>query len=279
MSRAPVTEDEVCSAADRLVRTGRKPTVDAVRAELGHRGSMTTLTRHLQAWWERLSGRIEAFDARPDVPAEIANNLTALWDAALSAARHALRHETDAAQHAAAAAVAAAEARASAAEHAAEIASANLATANVTIADLEARLERMQNAHDALGRRLAALQGEASALRDERSRLLSDLAAMGKAVQDASSATAAAIADLRNVQVSMEDRARLQLDAQRTQSAALASDLRKEITQLQDSLRDRDDRLIESARTIAALRALCARTATPERPAQRRGPTPRRRKR
>lgn len=256
MSREPVTEEDVCEAADRLLRARKKPTVDAVRVELGDRGSMTTITRHLQTWWEHLSDRLDAMHARPEVPAAIADGLARLWDTAVDEARHALRHENDVTQRAAAEAIAAADARTAAAEQAVEVAQSNLAAASHAATALQARLDALQREYAALAARLASAQGEASVLREERERLLAEVVTHRNAAQVAAEATAKAIADLRDVQSTVETKARIALDAERSAAAAKVRGLTKDIQALQEALATRDSRLLEAAKQIARLSAL-----------------------
>ena len=51
MNKTSVTLEEVASAAEELVRQGKKPTVTAIRERLG-RGSRTTIAKHLNTWSE-----------------------------------------------------------------------------------------------------------------------------------------------------------------------------------------------------------------------------------
>ncbi len=259
MARDPITAELVSHAADELLHSGQRPTVDAVRSALGNRGSMTTITRHLQAWWESLGDRldaVEALDRRPDVPDEIAATLTQVWSAALRHARSALEHETKGVQDAAHAAVVAADARTAAAEEAAGVARANLTTATSTAEEIQARLDALQREHSALTSRLAAAHGEAAALRDERTRLVEALAMQTKAAQQAAAETTKAIVDLREVQSAVETKAKLQLDAERTQAALKHRALTNEIEGLQATIAARDSQLLDAAKRIARLQAL-----------------------
>lgn len=51
MAKQGVTQTEVHAAADRVAARGVKPTVAAVRAELGNRGSNSTILHYLRDWW------------------------------------------------------------------------------------------------------------------------------------------------------------------------------------------------------------------------------------
>lgn len=52
MPRLGITQKEVHAAADRISGRGERPSVAAVRAELGDRGSNSTILRHIQEWWD-----------------------------------------------------------------------------------------------------------------------------------------------------------------------------------------------------------------------------------
>jgi len=56
-----------CAAADSLLRAGERPTIEKVRAKIG-RGSPNTINPLLDAWWQRLAGRL---DAGPAAAAEV----------------------------------------------------------------------------------------------------------------------------------------------------------------------------------------------------------------
>ena len=48
MARGGIYKAEVQRARERLLAQGRNPSIDAVRAELGHTGSKTTIHRYLK---------------------------------------------------------------------------------------------------------------------------------------------------------------------------------------------------------------------------------------
>lgn len=52
MARPGVPQKEIYAAADRISARGERPSVVAVRVELGERGSHSTILRHLQEWWD-----------------------------------------------------------------------------------------------------------------------------------------------------------------------------------------------------------------------------------
>lgn len=97
-----ITETNVFEAADALVASGERPTVERIRAHLGT-GSPNTVTRHLEAWWGGLGTRLQAQRASanlPQAPAEVASLASQWWDLAYAMAVAAARAELDA-EHAA----------------------------------------------------------------------------------------------------------------------------------------------------------------------------------
>ncbi len=54
-----ITQDQVDTAADALVTSGERPTVERIRAFLGT-GSPNTVTRMLEGWWQSLGRRLTA---------------------------------------------------------------------------------------------------------------------------------------------------------------------------------------------------------------------------
>lgn len=101
-----ITELDVHQAADELLGTGDRPTVEKVRARLGT-GSPNTVTRWLDTWWKALGARLHdqaAITALPGVPEQVASLAQRCWREALAASadyansqvateRRALEHE------------------------------------------------------------------------------------------------------------------------------------------------------------------------------------------
>lgn len=88
MSRG-ITESDVHTAADEIVRAGERPTVERIRAHLGT-GSPNTVVRWLETWWRGLGGRLDAHKRRvatPDVPDTVASLAGEWWELALKHAR------------------------------------------------------------------------------------------------------------------------------------------------------------------------------------------------
>lgn len=49
-----LTKNEIFEAANKVARTGKIPSILAVRKELGDRGSESTLQKHLKEWKQNL---------------------------------------------------------------------------------------------------------------------------------------------------------------------------------------------------------------------------------
>ncbi|WP_341679379.1 DNA-binding protein [Niveibacterium sp. SC-1] len=88
-SRGGVDQEAVTQAADALLRTGQRPTVDKVRAQIG-RGSPNTITPLLDVWFKSLGDRLEQ-PARSDEAAAIPDPIGVVasdfWKLALNQAR------------------------------------------------------------------------------------------------------------------------------------------------------------------------------------------------
>lgn len=84
-----ITESDVHTAADELVASGERPTVERIRGHLGT-GSPNTVTRWLETWWRNLGTRLQP--ERPDLkdaPAVLAELAAQWWALALQHARDA----------------------------------------------------------------------------------------------------------------------------------------------------------------------------------------------
>ncbi|MFT3762282.1 MAG: DNA-binding protein [Pseudoxanthomonas sp.] len=64
-----IIEFDVHTAADEIVGTGERPTVERIRAHLGT-GSPNTVTRWLDSWWRLLGTRLTAQQVRAAFLAE-----------------------------------------------------------------------------------------------------------------------------------------------------------------------------------------------------------------
>ena len=78
-----ISQSDVSHAADSLLRTGNRPTVEKIRTKLG-RGSPNTINPMLDAWWKTLAARLDSGPAALHrLPESIAHIAEALWMQAL----------------------------------------------------------------------------------------------------------------------------------------------------------------------------------------------------
>lgn len=88
-----ITESDVHTAADELVASGERPTVERIRGHLGT-GSPNTVTRWLETWWKNLGTRLQP--ERPDLkdaPAVLAELAGQWWALASKHARESVLEE------------------------------------------------------------------------------------------------------------------------------------------------------------------------------------------
>lgn len=166
-----ITAEDVWQAADDLVMDGQRPTIERVRQKIG-RGSPNTVSPHLDAWFERLGGRLQAAAANPDHtraalpsfdhadPAPEPWLLAAqqLWSEALELARVQAKTRVDAEM---------AETRQALAEQSAALVSQQL-TLDAAEADLQARAEGFRQA-------LSLSEQQLHELRQDRERMLAQI--------------------------------------------------------------------------------------------------------
>jgi hypothetical protein len=82
-----VSARDVELAADALLRAGERPTIEKVREKLGS-GSPNTINPLLDAWWKRLSARLDSGPtALHRLPESVAHAAEALWMQALDEGR------------------------------------------------------------------------------------------------------------------------------------------------------------------------------------------------
>ncbi len=82
-----VSARDVERSADALLRAGERPTIEKVREKLGT-GSPNTINPLLDAWWKRLSARLDAGPAALHrLPESVAHVAEALWMQALDEGR------------------------------------------------------------------------------------------------------------------------------------------------------------------------------------------------
>jgi uncharacterized coiled-coil protein SlyX len=94
-----IRQSDVSHAADTLLRSGVRPTVEKIRTKLG-RGSPNTINPMLDAWWKTLSARLDSGPAALHrLPESIAHIAEALWMQALEEGkRRALLEQRDSAR-------------------------------------------------------------------------------------------------------------------------------------------------------------------------------------
>ena len=82
-----ITQSDVSHAADSLLRSGDRPTIEKVRAKIGN-GSPNTINPLLDAWWKTLSARLDSGPAALHrLPESVAHVAEALWMQALEEGR------------------------------------------------------------------------------------------------------------------------------------------------------------------------------------------------
>src|SRR5271156_4486458 len=88
-----ITARAVELAADVLLRSGERPTIEKIREKIG-RGSPNTINPLLDAWWKRLAARLDAGPAALHrLPESVARVAEALWMQALDESRRRAEQE------------------------------------------------------------------------------------------------------------------------------------------------------------------------------------------
>jgi uncharacterized coiled-coil protein SlyX len=171
--RAPrgVSAGDVERAADTLLRAGERPTIEKVRAKLGT-GSPNTINPLLDAWWKRLSARLDAGPAALHrLPESVAHAAEALWMQALDEGRRRAAQE----QHATARSIATDKQTLEVRSHVLSLRESELesrlrdreqrqAALEAQLQDLTTLLRKEQATRDAQARRISALENQLSAL-------------------------------------------------------------------------------------------------------------------
>lgn len=219
-----ITQEQVNTAADAILQSGERATVERVREQLGT-GSPNTITRMLEAWRLDLAERLRAVNATPALPDAVGQAMTQLWQLALECARRqehqALEAERLALEKArngwevkvqeAQQARETAETQAAKDREAVQHASEQIITLQRLIHQLEAQLTgRTQT--------VQTLQAQIETLHDTGDTLQKQLATLE---QRAEAERAAQEAHIRKV----EDRAYTQVDQARTDLKAVRADL------------------------------------------------------
>jgi len=184
-----ITESDVHTAADELVASGERPTVERIRTHLGT-GSPNTVTRWLETWWKNLGLRLQT--KRPDLkdaPAVLAELAGQWWARALDHARESILEEFAGARQALAAesdelrvqqqtfAEEASElhAKATASAHAERLARTQVAELRQLVNQLQAQLAESARQHASTDQRLEQAES-ARRIVEARSQELQELA-------------------------------------------------------------------------------------------------------
>ena len=162
-----VSAGDVERAADALLRTGERPTIEKVREKLGT-GSPNTINPLLDAWWKRLSARLDAGPAALHrLPESVAHAAEALWMQALDEGRRRAAQE----QHATTRALANDKQTLEVRSHVLSLRESELesrlhdreqqqAGLEAQLQDLTTLLRKEQATRDAQARRISALEGK-----------------------------------------------------------------------------------------------------------------------
>src|SRR5450631_1343064 len=162
-----VTASDVERAADGLLRAGERPTIEKVRERLGG-GSPNTINPLLDAWWRRLSARLDAGPAALHrLPESVAHVAEALWMQALDEGRQRAQPELKSTQRTATEQQQSLEVRSHVLSLREGELDARLRDRETTIADLNLRLRELtllirkeQATRDAQSKRIATLETE-----------------------------------------------------------------------------------------------------------------------
>ncbi|WP_286238532.1 DNA-binding protein [Neptuniibacter halophilus] len=82
------TQEQAKAVADQLLKEGVRPTQQNVRERMGS-GSITTINKALNSWWQELGERMKANSSHPMIPDPVAESAAKLWHQALGYAEHA----------------------------------------------------------------------------------------------------------------------------------------------------------------------------------------------
>jgi hypothetical protein len=180
--RAPpargVSSTDVERAADRLLRAGDRPTIEKIRAAL-QGGSPNTINPLLDAWWKKLSARLDSGPAALHrLPESVAHAAEALWMQALDEGRRRAQLELKSSERAAAEQQQTLQVRSHVLSLREDELDSRLRDREGTIAALNQQLRELtrllrneQATREALSRRIAALETELLARRRPRKNL------------------------------------------------------------------------------------------------------------
>ena len=173
-----VSSADVERAADRLLRAGDRPTIEKIRAALKG-GSPNTINPLLDAWWRKLSARLDSGPAALHrLPESVAHAAEALWMQALDEGRRRAQLELKSSERAAAEQQQTLQVR----SHVLSLREGELdsrlrdresiiAALNQQLRELTRLLRNEQATREAQSRRIAVLEAELPARRQPRKHL------------------------------------------------------------------------------------------------------------
>lgn len=82
MNKKGDTQAKAKATADELLKEGIRPTQQNVRERMGS-GSITTINKALNVWWQELGDRFKANTSHPMLPDPVAETASKLWSQAL----------------------------------------------------------------------------------------------------------------------------------------------------------------------------------------------------
>lgn len=77
------TREKVFEVADAMLEQGARPTQQSVRERIGS-GSLTTINKALNEWWQQLGERITRHNQHPELPEPVLIAANQMWDRALA---------------------------------------------------------------------------------------------------------------------------------------------------------------------------------------------------
>ncbi|WP_027856455.1 DNA-binding protein [Marinobacterium jannaschii] len=89
MPRKTDTREKVFDAADQLLIEGVRPTQQSIRDRIGT-GSISTINKALNEWWQSIGERLNKDASRPDLPDQVIDSASRMWQQSLAYAEQAL---------------------------------------------------------------------------------------------------------------------------------------------------------------------------------------------
>jgi chromosome segregation ATPase len=264
VARTGVTQVDVDGAADALLLSGERPTVERIRAALG-RGSPNNVGRLLETWWQGVGIRLSAANARlvlPHAPEAVAKLAEQWWELALTAGRaeaeaglRGTREQLAADVAAAAAARESERAERDAALQARQLAEGRLTDALRLAEEQATQLDELRRRHAQLERRATESEHAQSVLRER----LDAQSQAATAERDGLRAHVQATEDRAHAEIdrTRQEIKRLQREAETSAKAhrtALAT-LQGEVTAWQAAVRRAEATSAAAERELATVRA------------------------